>query len=196
MQDAPWGMDADDRLAALVPCEAADCGAQPGEPCAGLNRKREVYVQPWAHPQRAHRAKAAVAAGEPQAPVTEAAPGPEGRKEHDHGAEAGIDFAQWTDAQLAAVVESGSAAFKASPDFPALEAEYERRKADGADDGSKARVAAMFARGSGPARAPEAFAHLAAECEACGFHFSKPQRRRTCQSATACQRRQDARAAG
>jgi hypothetical protein len=33
------------------------------------------------------------------------------------------------------------------------------------------------------------------ECVDCGFKFSRPQARRTCQSAKACQKRQDARAA-
>jgi hypothetical protein len=196
MTDAPWGMDADDRLAVLVPCEASECGAQPGEPCKGLNRQRQVYVQPWAHPQRIPRAKAAVAAGELQAPAADAVPAAGGGEVHDHQADGGIDFSQWTDAQLAAVAESGSAAFKASPDFPALEAEYKRRKAAGSDDGSQARVDAMIARGTGAAKAPEACADLVTECEECGFPFSKPQRRRTCQSAKACGRRQAARAAG
>jgi hypothetical protein len=35
----------------------------------------------------------------------------------------------------------------------------------------------------------------ATECVDCGFKFSRPQARKTCQSAKACQKRQDARAA-
>jgi hypothetical protein len=36
---------------------------------------------------------------------------------------------------------------------------------------------------------------LVSECTECGYHFSRPQRRQTCQSAAACTRRQEAKTA-
>jgi hypothetical protein len=46
-----------------------------------------------------------------------------------------------------------------------------------------------------PAAPAKAEKVLATECEECGFKFSKPQVRKTCQSGKACKGRQDAKAA-
>lgn len=57
---------------------------------------------------------------------------------------AAIDFTEWTDAQL----EAGER-FTASPNYPALKAELDRRRSAGVSDGSKERVAQMIAENPG-----------------------------------------------
>lgn len=119
------------------------------------------------------------------------------------------DYTQWTGAQLYTILGMDPASVLPSVDLDAVRAEIERRKAAGLDDGSRDRVDAMNrhtpkdrtghaaekaqARAeSKPAKDSKPEPERVTECVKCGFKFTKPQVRKTCQSDKACQRRQDA----
>jgi hypothetical protein len=119
------------------------------------------------------------------------------------------DYTQWTGAQLYTILGMDPARVLPSVDLDAVRAEIERRKAAGPDDGSRDRVDAMNGHApkdrtghaaekaqaraeSKPAKGSKPEPERVTECVKCGFKFTKPQVRKTCQSDKACQRRQDA----
>lgn len=171
-----------DSLAYRIACRNEGCGAAPMEPCVSPDREGTLVIQPWPHPVRVDDAKAQAA---------------------EAAQEEGIDFSEWTDAQLQAA--AGIKKVQASSNFPALQAELGKRApvlpADGAGPEDAAPGPGKDAHGQEGEPAPDAQPspgadekERVAECVNCGFKFTRPQVRKTCQSEKACKRRQEAKA--